>query len=119
MSNSQTGFLIGHSLFLIFTSKLQMVSSCYFPAYGNSRPSISEEELNEKHASMNGGVPDGNHLASKSSHQSTGINTDADSTLTEKGMILPFVPLSLTFDNIRYSVDMPQVKDRKLFLLST
>ena len=68
---------------------------------------------------MNGGVPDGNHLASKSSHQSTGINTDADSTLTEKGMILPFVPLSLTFDNIRYSVDMPQVKDRKLFLLST
>jgi ABC-type multidrug transport system ATPase subunit len=57
---------------------------------------------------MNGGVPDGNHLASQSSHRSTGINADTDSALTEKGMILPFVPLSLTFDNIRYSVDMPQ-----------
>ena len=92
-----------------------MVSSRYFPAYGNSRPSISEEQLNEKYASLNGEVPDSNHLASKSSHRSTGSNTDTDSALTGKGMILPFVPLSLTFDNIRYSVDMPQVKDRKLF----
>lgn len=24
-------------------------------------------------------------------------------------MILPFVPLSITFDDIRYAVDMPQV----------
>lgn len=27
----------------------------------------------------------------------------------KKGMVLPFTPLSITFDNIRYSVDMPQV----------
>lgn len=27
----------------------------------------------------------------------------------KKGMILPFLPLSIAFDNIRYSVDMPQV----------
>lgn len=26
-----------------------------------------------------------------------------------RGMVLPFEPLSLTFDDIRYSVDMPQV----------
>lgn len=26
-----------------------------------------------------------------------------------RGMILPFVPLSITFDDIRYAVDMPQV----------
>ena len=37
-----------------------------------------------------------------------------DSALTKRGMILPFVPLSLTFDNIKYSVDMPQVKYRNL-----
>lgn len=28
-----------------------------------------------------------------------------------KGMILPFEPLSITFDNIKYSVDMPQVTE--------
>ena len=27
----------------------------------------------------------------------------------KKGMVLPFQPLSITFDDIRYSVDMPQV----------
>ena len=26
-----------------------------------------------------------------------------------RGMVLPFTPLSITFDDIRYSVDMPQV----------
>jgi hypothetical protein len=73
---------------------------------------------------MKGEVLDGNHLVSASSHQSAGINTETDSAIveddsapTKRGMILPFVPLSLTFDNIRYSVDMPQVKYRKLFLL--
>jgi len=97
--------------------------SCYFPAYGDSRPSVSEEELKEKHANMKGEVLDGNHRASASSHRPTGINTEADpaiaeddSALTKRGMILPFVPLSLAFDDIRYSVDMPQVKYTNLFL---
>jgi hypothetical protein len=29
-----------------------------------------------------------------------------------RGMVLPFVPLSLTFYSIRYSVDVPQVSFR-------
>jgi hypothetical protein len=33
----------------------------------------------------------------------------ANSNLTNKGMVLPFVPLSITFEDIRYSVDMPEV----------
>jgi hypothetical protein len=28
---------------------------------------------------------------------------------SQKGMVLPFAPLSVAFDNIRYSVDMPAV----------
>jgi len=95
-----------------------------FSAYGNSRTSVSEEELKEKHANIKGEVLDGNHLASASSHRPKGINNEADpaiveddSALTKRGMILPFVPLSLTFDDIRYSVDMPQVKYKDLFLL--
>jgi len=35
---------------------------------------------------------------------------EGDSGPAQKGMVLPFLPLSLTFDDIRYSVDMPQVK---------
>jgi hypothetical protein len=35
---------------------------------------------------------------------------DDDTEVTQRGMVLPFTPLSLSFDNVRYSVDMPQVK---------
>lgn len=28
----------------------------------------------------------------------------------KRGMVLPFTPLSITFDEIRYSVEMPQVQ---------
>lgn len=46
--------------------------------------------------------------------------TNAGGTITgadtrERGMALPFTPLSITFDNIRYSVDMPQVSIIKKF----
>ncbi|XP_062204828.1 ABC transporter G family member 36 [Phragmites australis] len=106
------GAMIG---FTILFNALFTLALTYLPPYGNSRPSVSEEELKEKHANMNGEVLDGNRLASGSAHRSTGINAESDSAtmednsaLTQKGMILPFVPLSLTFDNIRYSVDMPQ-----------
>ena len=65
-------------------------------------------------------------MVSASNHRSTGVNTVADSAImeddsasTKKGMILPFDPLSLTFDNIKYSVDMPQVKYRKLISYTT
>ena len=45
-----------------------------------------------------------------------GSNDEADSNHAtvnsrpvNKGMVLPFVPLSITFEDIRYSVDMPEV----------
>jgi hypothetical protein len=31
----------------------------------------------------------------------------------KRGMVLPFTPLSITFDNIKYSVDMPQVSTKQ------
>ncbi|CAL4975335.1 unnamed protein product [Urochloa decumbens] len=116
------GAMIGY-IFLF--NGLFTLALTYLKPYGNSRPSVSEEELKQKHDSITGGVPDGNNLASENSYQSTGTNTETDPALTEKGMILPFVPLSLTFDNIRYSVDMPQemkaqgvVEDRLVLLKS-
>lgn len=36
----------------------------------------------------------------------------------KRGMVLPFEPQSLTFDDIRYSVDMPQVPSLFFFFLN-
>jgi hypothetical protein len=88
-----------------------------FPAYGNSRPSVSEEELKQKQSNVKNGISHANPLASRRTVQPIGDNTetnlvmseDDSGPITQKGMVLPFLPLSLSFDDIRYSVDMPQV----------
>lgn len=36
----------------------------------------------------------------------------------EKGMLLPFRPLTIAFENIRYSVDMPQVNNSRWLIFS-
>lgn len=35
----------------------------------------------------------------------------------QRGMVLPFEPLSITFNEIRYAVDMPQVSSIKLLAI--
>ena len=47
---------------------------------------------------------------------SNGISRNADSTLEiandvapKRGMVLPFTPLAMSFDNVNYYVDMPAV----------
>lgn len=37
-----------------------------------------------------------------------GVSTEANVN-KKKGMVLPFQPHSITFDDVRYSVDMPEV----------
>ena len=88
-----------------------------FPAYGNPSSSISEEELKQKQSNVNNENLDTNPLRSRRTVQPIGDKTETnlemlegDSGPAQKGMVLPFLPLSLTFDEIRYSVDMPQVK---------
>lgn len=45
--------------------------------------------------------------------EQTGEGTELSANQNKKkGMILPFEPYSLTFDDIKYSVDMPQVRRR-------
>ncbi|GJV89909.1 AAA+ ATPase domain-containing protein [Tanacetum coccineum] len=61
-------------------------------------------------------------VSSRSMSSRVATITEADKK-PKRGMVLPFVPLSLTFDEIRYAVDMPQemkaqgVKQDKLELL--
>jgi len=97
-----------------------------FTAYGHSYPSVSEETLKEKHANLTGMTVDVSLHEEKefgcncqsyesacqnigSYNESSLANTDTNYMSAQRGVILPFVPHSLTFDGIRYSVDDPQV----------
>ncbi|XP_068652791.1 ABC transporter G family member 39-like isoform X2 [Aristolochia californica] len=86
--------------------------------FGKPQTVLSEEALMEKQMNRTGQVQDvelssrgkragrsssrGNELQRSSSSPNDAVNG------RKKGMVLPFAPLSITFDNIRYSVDMPQ-----------
>lgn len=78
---------------------------------------MSEEELKEKHANLTGEVIEGQkekksrrqEFELSSSVGQNSVTSSEDSSQNRKGMVLPFAPLSLTFDDIRYSVDMPEV----------
>uniref|UniRef100_A0A453KM96 ABC transporter domain-containing protein n=1 Tax=Aegilops tauschii subsp. strangulata TaxID=200361 RepID=A0A453KM96_AEGTS len=48
------------------------------------------------------------HTEDGSNDESTSNHATVNSSPGKKGMVLPFVPLSITFDDIKYSVDMPQ-----------
>ncbi|CAD6256223.1 unnamed protein product [Miscanthus lutarioriparius] len=75
---------------------------------------VSEEELREKHVNRTGEnvelLPLGTDCQNSPSDGSGEI-TRADTK--KRGMVLPFTPLTITFDNIKYSVDIPQeMKDK-------
>ncbi|KAI0515912.1 hypothetical protein KFK09_008582 [Dendrobium nobile] len=78
---------------------------------GKGQTTISEEVLREKHANRTGASIE---LPSKAQLLPPSTGEERISKENEKrGIMLPFAPLSITFDNIRYSVDMPQeMKDQ-------
>lgn len=45
----------------------------------------------------------------ESNDEAASNHATVNSSPVNKGMVLPFVPLSITFEDIRYSVDMPEV----------
>ncbi|XP_072991802.1 ABC transporter G family member 39 [Typha latifolia] len=78
---------------------------------GKGQAVISEETLKEKHANRRGEtielLPARTDSSKPTSHEGRGGEIRKTES-KKKGMVLPFAPLSITFDNIRYSVDMPQ-----------
>ncbi|XP_077211686.1 pleiotropic drug resistance protein 1-like [Tasmannia lanceolata] len=76
---------------------------------------LSEESLKEKKSNSSGNAEvielssRGRSSAISSGDETRRVEVTSDSNRNKKkGMVLPFEPLSITFDNIRYSVDMPQ-----------
>jgi hypothetical protein len=87
-------------------------------AFGKDQPTVSEETLVEKHANLTGEILEGSSRGKRSiSWRGSSIRNNSTPAKSareiigsdKKGMVLPFTPLSLTFDDVKYSVDMPAV----------
>ncbi|XP_047327019.1 pleiotropic drug resistance protein 1-like [Impatiens glandulifera] len=104
------------------------VALTYLNPIGQPQAILSEETLAERNGSMKGesvelslkkaaGELYKSHYAersnavvnipSRSMSSGSGKLSEAEKN-KKKGMVLPFQPLSITFDDIRYAVDMPQ-----------
>ncbi|RLM78088.1 ABC transporter G family member 39 [Panicum miliaceum] len=74
---------------------------------------VSEEELREKHVNRTGENIELLQLGTDSQISPDGRREIVGAGTRKRGMVLPFTPLSITFDNIKYSVDMPQEMEDK------
>uniref|UniRef100_A0A453GL75 ABC transporter domain-containing protein n=1 Tax=Aegilops tauschii subsp. strangulata TaxID=200361 RepID=A0A453GL75_AEGTS len=121
------GALLGYVLLF---NALYTICLTFLKPFDSNQQTISEETMKIKQANLTGEILEetlggNNNTATldESNGESTANNTTVNSCPSKKGMILPFTPLSLTFEDIRYSVDMPEevkaqgVKEDRLELL--
>ncbi|VAI31677.1 unnamed protein product [Triticum turgidum subsp. durum] len=112
------GALLGYVLLF---NILYTVCLTFLDPFDSNQPTVSEETLKIKQANLTGeileessrGRVNNSTIASRdtedgSNDESTSNHATVNSSPGKKGMVLPFVPLSITFDDIKYSVDMPQ-----------
>ncbi|KAM3212819.1 hypothetical protein ACQJBY_065698 [Aegilops geniculata] len=100
------GALLGYVVLfnILFTFALS-----YLKPLGKSQQILSEDALKEKHASITGETPVGSVSAAAGNinNSRSRRNSAAPGDSGRKGMVLPFAPLAVAFNNMRYSVDMP------------
>ncbi|PAN11968.1 hypothetical protein PAHAL_2G232600 [Panicum hallii] len=127
------GALLGYVLLF---NILYTVCLTFLKPFDSNQPTISEETLKIKQANLTGDVLEASsrgRVASntvttrstvdESNDEAASNHATVNSSPVNKGMVLPFVPLSITFEDIRYSVDMPKeiraqgVKETRLQLL--
>uniref|UniRef100_A0A453KMS5 ABC transporter domain-containing protein n=1 Tax=Aegilops tauschii subsp. strangulata TaxID=200361 RepID=A0A453KMS5_AEGTS len=106
------GALLGYVLLF---NILYTVCLTFLDPFDSNQPTVSEETLKIKQANLTGEVLEAssrgrvnNNTEDGSNDESTSNHATVNSSPGKKGMVLPFVPLSITFDDIKYSVDMPQ-----------
>ncbi|XP_042517441.1 pleiotropic drug resistance protein 1-like isoform X2 [Macadamia integrifolia] len=102
------GALIG---FVFLLNGLFTVALDYLNPLGKPQAIISEDSLNDEDASKNGEMVElsskaKGHAGSSESSSSKAV-ADEGSQNRKRGMVLPFEPHALTFDEVKYSVDMP------------
>ncbi|CAK9176321.1 unnamed protein product [Ilex paraguariensis] len=113
------GALIGYVFLFNF---LFLLALTYLNPFGKPQAILSEETLAERNASKTGELVGLSSRGKRSLERESEVRRSISSrsmssrvgTISEnepkrkQGMVLPFEPLSITFDDIRYAVDMPQ-----------
>ncbi|VAH42775.1 unnamed protein product [Triticum turgidum subsp. durum] len=112
------GALLGYVLLF---NILYSVCLTFLDSFDNNQPTVSEETLKIKQANLIGELLEASSrrwvnnstmasrdTADESNDKSNSNHTTVSSSPCKKGMVLHFVPLSITFDDIKYSVDMPE-----------
>ncbi|KAL9233904.1 hypothetical protein vseg_008839 [Gypsophila vaccaria] len=99
--------LIGY---VVLFNVLYTVALTYLNPIGKPQAILSEDDLEEKHASLTGkSIELSLSLKGRrSSRSGKGEETREEFQVNGyKGMVLPFQPLAITFDEIKYAIDMP------------
>ncbi|KAF8643503.1 hypothetical protein HU200_066853 [Digitaria exilis] len=107
--------------YVLLFNILYTVCLTFLKPFDSNQPTISEEALKIKQANLTGEVLEASsrgRVASntvttrsavdESNDEAGSNNATLNSIPVNKGMVLPFVPLSISFEDIRYSVDMPE-----------
>ncbi|KAB2019540.1 hypothetical protein ES319_D07G003200v1 [Gossypium barbadense] len=110
--------------FIFLFNAISALAFAYLDEYGKSQAVFLSEESTKEDTTM-ASEGDGTLLnKSNSRTKRASRNAVAVRNYQEKGMLLPFTPLSVSFENITYSVDMPKgmrsqgVLDDRLVLLN-
>ncbi|XXG64024.1 hypothetical protein AAC387_Pa05g2087 [Persea americana] len=120
MFTDESWFWIGVATmvgYIFLFNGLFPLALAFLNPFGKPQATLSEEMVNEKHKNKTG-ESKGDEIQSSVSKGSRSAQTEATNAdlSRKKGMILPFEPLSITFENIKYSVDMPQEMKAKGFI---
>ncbi|KAL9400281.1 hypothetical protein Peur_009242 [Populus x canadensis] len=112
------GALIGYTLLFNFLFTLALK---YLNPFGKPQAILSKEALAERDANRTENFIELSTRGKSSSERGKDSKTNSsarapslrmpslgDANQNKRGMVLPFQPLSITFEEIRYSVDMPQ-----------
>ncbi|KAL9233903.1 hypothetical protein vseg_008838 [Gypsophila vaccaria] len=94
--------------YIVLFNVMYTVALTYLNPIGKPQAILSEDDLEEKHANQNG---ESIELSlRRSSRSGKGEETrEGFQVNAYRGIVLPFQPLAITFDDIRYAVDMPVV----------
>ncbi|CAL9782849.1 unnamed protein product [Musa acuminata subsp. burmannicoides] len=112
------GILLAYS---ILFNILFILAMAYLKPLGKAQAVVSSDSQEGEDEGFQGTHP---QTATRESNEPEASERTADRNTSNKGMILPFQPLSMTFHNVNYFVDMPKamraqgVPETRLQLLS-
>ncbi|KAH7841200.1 hypothetical protein Vadar_026918 [Vaccinium darrowii] len=105
------GALIAYVFLFNFLFTLALT---YLNPFGKPQALLFEETLDERNPCKTGNIElsskgkRSSEMGDEMSMSSSGRNISEANQKRKRGMVLPFEPLSITFEDIKYAIDMPQ-----------